>query len=149
MGEFWQTHNQMKRYFSCCAAPNYPLRIYGCPAAGCTTALTLNTRKYYKWCTWAHTTENVLTQTMKGCLVKYIKKKWNGGLLCGWPARINRTGSPGWISELTSLYLWEVKENTAVVAISPLTLFLICLQAMICFTDVARAPPPPLLWPNV
>lgn len=55
----------------------------------------------------------------------------------------------GWISELTSLYLWEVKENTAVVTISPLTLFLICLQAMICFTDVARAPPPPLLWPNV
>lgn len=77
-------------------------------------------------------------------------KKGNGGLcLCDWPTRINRTGSPGWISALPSLYLWEIKEIAAVVAISPLTLFVICLQPLICFTDVARAPPPPLLWPNV
>lgn len=77
-------------------------------------------------------------------------KKGNGGLcLCDWPTRINRTGGPGWISALPSLYLWEIKEDAAVVAISPLTLFVICLQALICFTDVARAPPPPFLWPNV
>lgn len=53
---------------------------------------------------------------------------------------------PSWsyFSADESMCGW-VKENAAAVAISALTLFLICLRAMICFSDVARAPPPPPL----
>lgn len=77
-------------------------------------------------------------------------KKGNGGLcLCDWPTRINRTGGPAWNSALPCWYLWGIKEDAAVDAISLLTLLVICLQALICFTDVARAPPPQPLWPNV
>ena len=77
-------------------------------------------------------------------------KTGNGGLwLCDWPTRINRTGCPTWnVCAPDFRFVGDIN-NAAVVAISPLTLFVICLQALICFTDVARAPPPPLLWPNV
>ena len=136
--------------FSCCAAPNHPLRAYTITAAGSTAALALITGKYCKLCTWVHATENLLTRTIKRCLVKYKKEKGNGGLwLCDWPTRINRTGCPAWnVCALDFRFVGD-RNNAAVVAISPLTLFVICLQALICFTDVARAPPPPLLWPNV
>lgn len=66
--------SEMKTYFSCCAAPNHPLRADALPAAGSTTALTLNMWKCCKGCTGAHTTGTVFTQTVKGCIVKYIKK---------------------------------------------------------------------------
>lgn len=44
-------------------------------------------------------------------------------------------------SALTKGFLREMEEDAAIFAIRQLTLFIICLQALICFTDVARAPP--------
>lgn len=83
------------------------------------------------------------------CSHSHHEKVYNNGMAdwCDWPTR--QTERTAWISALPTLHLRKVKENPAVDAISPLTLFLICLQALICFTDVARAPPPPRLWPNV
>lgn len=139
-GEFLSSLSDVDSLLSCCAAPNHPLRAYAITAAGSTTELELNTGKYSKLCTRARAAENLLTLAWKG--VSLNIKKGNGGLcLCDRPTRINRIGSPGWISALPSWYLRVMKEDAAVVAISLLTLFVICLQALICFTDVARAPP--------
>lgn len=119
------------------------MRAYAITTAGSSAELDLSMGKYSKLCTRAPAAaENFLNLPMEGSLVKYIYKGRMADCACAhWPTGINRTGRLGRISALPSWYLWERKEEAVVVAISLLSLFVIRLLALICFTDVARAPP--------
>lgn len=80
------------------------------------------------------------TQTMKGCLVKYKKGEWRTVLVrLTYPHQQDRRSLLNFCAP--ELIFGEIKEDAAVVAISLLTLFIICLQALICCTDVVGAPP--------
>lgn len=136
----WIYSNHMKTLALQAAALHHThLRAYAFLVVGFICAPTVSMRK--EMMIWIHTADTLLIHTTKRC----ITMEWRIDAT-DLPDRLNRTA---WISALPTLHLRKVKENPAVDAISPLTLFLICLQALICFSDVARAPPPPRLWPNV
>jgi len=121
-----------------------PLRAQAITAAGSTTELELSMGKHIKLCTRAPAAENFLSQPMKGCLVKYKKGMADCACATDLPASTRQAASAQSLRSRADI-CGEMKEEAVVVPISPLTLFVICLRALICFTDVARAPPSTVL----